>query len=104
RFHLMWQDALKAADPEVDFHAYDTDESNRLSYDEMAVMIIRPQATAYGTNREVQVALDGNSNALTVDLLDLYLSESSGDRRNGVGLLAHEMSHPFLGARDLYGC
>ena len=102
-FDLMWKDALKAADADVDFHSFDTDKNNRISSDELAVAIVRPQNNTYGTVRGTDALLDGNPTPLSVPLLDLYLSSNPDNRLRGVGLVAHEFCHLIFGALDLYG-
>lgn len=104
-FNLMWQDALIAADAEVDFHAFDHDGNNRLTKDELLVAIVRPQNVQYGTVRGATVTLDGLPTPLAVPVLDLYLSSDPGRFLAGVGVTAHELAHMILGAVDMYnGC
>lgn len=101
----MWKDALNAADAEVDFHAYDTDQNNRITSDELVVAIVRPQNVPYGTLRGTDAILDGSPTLLNVPILDLYLSSNPAYLRWGVGLVAHELAHHVFGAQDLYnGC
>ena len=100
----MWKDALSAADAEVDFHAYDTDQNNRISEDELVVAIVRPQNNPYGTLRGTDAVLDGIPAPLNVPILDLYLSSNPAHLRWGVGVAAHELAHHiFVGAHELYG-
>lgn len=101
-YALMWQDALRAADPSVDFHSYDTDSDGKLEPDELLVAIVRPQNGPDGFTRGTSVALDGNPTPLDVHLSDLYLSAYPGSRSTSVGLIAHEFSHSLLGAQDIY--
>src|SRR5262249_1767073 len=39
-FEQMWIDALQAADPDVNFHDYDTDHNNVLTADELLVAVV----------------------------------------------------------------
>ncbi len=101
----MWKDALAAADPEVDFHSYDTDQNNRVTSDELVVAIVRPQNQPYGTLRGTNALLDGSPTALNVPILDLYLSSDPTQQMSGLGIVAHELCHHLFGAPDLYnGC
>jgi M6 family metalloprotease-like protein len=102
QFNLMWQDALRAADPTFDFHAYDTDRDNAISPDELLVAIVRPQAVQDGTTRGTSVALDGNPTPLGVHVSDLYLSADPARRTANVGVICHELAHSFIGGQDLY--
>ncbi|MFI6333027.1 putative Ig domain-containing protein, partial [Micromonospora chersina] len=101
-FALMFQDALKAADPFVNFKAFDHNGDNALTGDEVVVEIIRPQNDGYGTNRVATAPLDGVT--MNVTVLDLYLSANTDNahRLVNVGLLAHESAHNILGAVDMY--
>ena len=104
-FGLMWQDAMKAADPQFDFHAFDRNRDNRISGDELVVSIIRPQNGSYATLRQTDVAVDGVATPLTVDVVDVYLSAVGDEwlRTVNVGMTAHEMSHDvFPGLGDMY--
>jgi M6 family metalloprotease-like protein len=99
-----WRDAIRAADAQVDFHSYDTDHNGRITRDELVLIVVRPQSSPYGTNRSVDVAVDGNSTPLDFDLLDIYLSSQDSQRRLGVGVLGHEATHRIVDANDMYGC
>jgi M6 family metalloprotease-like protein len=101
-FELMWQDALRAADPSFDFHARDTNKNNNVDADELLVAIVRPQNAPYGTTRGTSVALDGQATPLGVHLSDLYLSSFDGNRTWGVGTIGHEFSHSLNAAQDIY--
>jgi M6 family metalloprotease-like protein len=102
-FAQMWKDALTAADPEVDFHSYDSDRNERLTPDELAVAIVRPQNSPYGTVRSAHAALDGAPAPLEVPVLDLYLSSNPAMHLAGMSVTAHEFCHLVFGALDLYG-
>lgn len=102
-FELMWQDALRAADPSFDFHARDTNLNNRVDPDELLVAIVRPQTDPYGTTRSTSLSLDGVASPMSVHVSDLYLSSVTGNRTWGVGLIAHEFSHSLNAAQDIYG-
>jgi hypothetical protein len=99
-FEQMWKDALAAADPDVNFHGYDTDHDNLLETDELLVAIVRPQNGPYGTKRQTSAPLDNVQPALTVPLLDLYLSSRSEGFLTGVGVTCHELSHLIFGTVD----
>ena len=101
-YELMWQEAIRAADPDFNFHAYDTNHDDRITADELVVAVVRPQSNPYGTIRGTSVAVDGNSTALKFTVADLYLSALQSARRENVGLTAHEFSHAVLGTQDLY--
>jgi hypothetical protein len=102
-FVQMWQDALHAADADVDFHAYDTDHNNLLSADELLIAVVRPQNDPYGTFRSTSTPVDGNPTPMTFNILDMYFSSSPANQLWNVGTTSHESSHAVLGAVDLYG-
>ncbi|MBO3749948.1 hypothetical protein J5X84_28035 [Streptosporangiaceae bacterium NEAU-GS5] len=101
-FPMMWQDALIAADPYVDFLALDHNGDHVITGDEAVIEIIRPQDGPYGTHDYMTATLDGVS--MSVGLLDLYLSSLGGDatRQWNIGVTSHEASHLLLGAADMY--
>lgn len=103
-FGLMWEDAVKAADPQFDFHQYDRNGDNRITGDELAVNVLRPQNGTYGTLRSVSTAVDDISAPMDIHILDLYFSatQTLGARLANVGLIAHEAAHGALGAADMY--
>lgn len=101
-YELMWQDALRAADPSFDFHARDLDRNNNVDPDELLVAIVRPQNSSYGTTRGTSLSLDGVSTPMGVHLSDLYLSAVTSNRTTAVGLIAHELSHSLNAAQDIY--
>jgi hypothetical protein len=102
-FPQMWQDALHAADADVDFHAYDTDHNDVLTSDELLIAIVRPQNDPYGTFRSTSTPVDGNPTAMTFNILDMYFSSLPANQLWNVGTTSHESSHAVLGAVDLYG-
>lgn len=101
-FTLMWEDAIKAADPFFDFHQHDRNGDNRITGDELMISILRPQNISYGTQQSLSVAVDGISAPLTIDMLDVYFSAINANRVLNVGLVAHEAAHALLGAADMY--
>ena len=112
RFDLMWIEAIHAADPAVDFHAFDRNRDNKITPDELTLIVVRPQNDPYGTNRTVGVKVDGNGTALNFHVVDVYLSQyetrfvndvAQDVRRWAVGLLVHELSHAEINAWDIYG-
>lgn len=102
-FEQMWKDALAAADPDVNFHAYDTDHDNKLETDDLLVAIVRPQSDPYGTLRGTTTTLDGEPAPLSIPILDLYLSANPAVMLTGVGVTCHELCHLIAGAVDMYG-
>jgi M6 family metalloprotease-like protein len=112
-FPTMWADAIKAADKTFDFHAFDRNRDNRLTAEELTVIIVRPQKNPDGFNRSVSVSVDGRSTPLQFTVVEVYLSPEmtrveadkvSNIRRWNVGLLSHELSHYALNAWDLHSC
>ena len=102
-FAQMWQDALAAADADVNFHSFDTDHNNRLETDDLIVAIVRPQSGPYGTLRGTTAILDSHPTPLSMPILDLYLSADPANMLTGVGITCHELCHLIAGAADLYG-
>jgi M6 family metalloprotease-like protein len=106
RLGLMQEDALRAADADINFAAYDTNADHRVDTEEAIVVIIKPQFTEFGQCCGAKtVNVDGQS--LTIAYVDAYAAPDDADANNErtrrVGLLAHEISHAVLGADDLYG-
>lgn len=102
-FAEMFQDAVLAADPDVDFHSYDLDGNNRLDLDDTLVALIRPQNSPYGTLRGTTAILDNVPPPLSMPALDIYVSSMASQRTSAVGICAHELCHLIFAAPDLYG-
>ncbi|MBU0505880.1 MAG: M6 family metalloprotease domain-containing protein [bacterium] len=107
-------EAIQLADPAFDFSKYDFNKDGKLdARDELAIMIVIPQANTFGTNRWVVAQEYPSIKHMFVDGIELnvvaeaYLPEkalnfaSSGHREN-VGLIAHELAHLMLEAPDEY--
>lgn len=101
-FGLMWEDAIKAADPYFDFHQYDRNGDNHITGDELVVNVLRPQNGPYGTHRAASVTVDGIGTPMTIDVLDVFFSSNDDVRVTNVGTIAHEAAHGVLDAPDMY--
>jgi len=123
--------AIEAADPYVDFSAYDTDGNGALSREEIGVVVITAgYESSYGGYKTVyspanwghRWVLDGNDGvgvvaAPTVDGVKVgsYLAgggyssfgewmqtSASNGHRATIGVMVHELGHDTLGLPDLY--
>ena len=97
-----WIEALEKADPSFDFGKYDRNGDGYLnSWDELVVMIIKPQNGTAGFVRQ----LWKNKNPQTTDegvyvdfITEWYTSDPQKDYAVGI----HEMCHSILGLGDHY--
>jgi M6 family metalloprotease-like protein len=104
-FKIMHEDALTLADQDIDFHAFDDNGDGNLTPDEAVVTVIKPQWGTFGqAGNSVTVNLDDGP-AMNIRYTDIYwqMNPSTTLRRfANVGIMAHEISHEILGARDAY--
>jgi M6 family metalloprotease-like protein len=97
----MIGDALAAASSSFNFKAFDANNDNFISPNELTVAVVRPQNNPDGFLRQYgPYALNGAS--LTFSLLDVYMSADPNNRVWNVGLISHEGAHGLLGTVDLY--
>ncbi len=99
----MFRDTVNAADPDIHFYSFDADGNNRITNEEVLIVAMRPQATAYGTLRGTTTKLDNIDPPLAMPLIDLYLSKNPAQHIKGVGVAAHELCHLLLGISESYG-
>jgi M6 family metalloprotease-like protein len=97
-----WAEAVRAADADFNFAAFDTDGDGILSVEELAILIVIPQNSAFGTmNYAVgrQVPLQD----LVVDgvkispIAEVYIGSPPS-----LGVAAHELAHLVCNAGDMY--
>lgn len=97
-----WAEAVRAADANFNFAAYDADRNGELSVDELGILIVIPQNSAFGTmNHAVgrQVPLQD----LIVDGVKVSpITEAYIGSPPSLGLVAHELSHLLFNAGDMY--
>ena len=97
-----WAEAIRDADPQFNFAAYDVNGDQILSPDELAILIVIPQNSPFGTMRYAygrEVPLQD----LIVDGVKIgYITEAYIGSPPSLGLVAHELSHLLLGAGDMY--
>jgi M6 family metalloprotease-like protein len=107
-----WVEAIRKADAEFNFAAYDLDGDKTLRPNELAVVIMIPNSAGPAGFHRGVVAENGA--ALVVDgvtipvITEVYVEsrEKAGsdftDGEPDVGLIAHELSHHILGHVDMY--
>jgi M6 family metalloprotease-like protein len=100
--------ALQAADPYIDFAAYDADQNGILGAEELhIVMVLAGYEEAYGaTSQAVWAHSSGLDTQLNLDGVRVgsdytQQGEIQGDHPATMGVLAHELGHS-LGLPDLY--
>jgi M6 family metalloprotease-like protein len=102
-----WGEALTLADPDFDFSAYDKNNDGRVDPLELAIVIVIPQDTSFGTALRVPLAqqcpgeiaffVDG---VVITSVLEVYSDANAFDDEWVV--FAHELSHQILGIDDMY--
>lgn len=98
-----WTEAIRKADPSFNYKAYDTNNDNVLSPDELGILIVIPQNDPFGTNRSAAGRQCPNWEPLMVDGVRIdVISEAYIGSPPSLGLVAHELAHLLLGAGDMY--
>jgi len=98
-----WAEAVRKADAEFDFAAYDANHDGILGVDELGIHIVIPQNNPFGTNREPAGRQFPEWQPLVVDGVRIpVIAESYIGAPPNLPLVAHELSHLFLNAPDEY--
>ncbi|MBL8762861.1 MAG: hypothetical protein JNM07_01155 [Phycisphaerae bacterium] len=98
-----WAEAVRKADENLDFAAFDTDHDGTLQPTELAVLVIIPQMGTFGTMRQPAGREVPAWEPLTVDGVVIpYVTEAYVGSPVNLGVLCHELAHLMLGAPDMY--
>ena len=98
-----WAEAIRKADREFDFAERDTNGDKTLQPEELAILIVIPQAGPFGTNRVPAGRQFPKTEPLIVDGVRIpMIAEVYTGLPASFGAPAHELSHLLLGAPDLY--
>ncbi|MHC4471903.1 MAG: hypothetical protein ACYS99_13165 [Planctomycetota bacterium] len=98
-----WAEAIHMADPVFDFSAHDANGDRVLTPDELGILIVIPQAGAFGTNRPLLGREFPTHQPLIVDGVRLpVMAEWYTGIPPNLGAPPHELAHLLLGAPDLY--
>ncbi|TLD42028.1 MAG: hypothetical protein JETT_1737 [Candidatus Jettenia ecosi] len=98
-----WAEAIRKADVDFDFAAYDSNGDKVLSPDELGISIIIPQDNPFGTVNGVVGREYPTKEPLIVDGVQVnVMAEFYIGNPPNIGLVAHELSHLLLGAKDMY--
>ena len=95
--------ALRAADPDIDFGQYDSNNDGKLEPSELAVYFLhpgRPGGLGRTGSRSIK-DVDGGDLKLDGVLIREGMEGGIGNPPN-LGVVAHELSHPLLGLPDMY--
>lgn len=109
-----WAEAVALSNPDVDFSKFDRDGDGRVEPHELAVVVVAPQATRFGTAHQLiyrrecpskePLILDG---VQVVEVLELFLSFKNpetgvDDPVDTLNVAAHETLHQLTGIDDMY--
>jgi M6 family metalloprotease-like protein len=98
-----WAEAIRKADREFNFAAFDFNQDGRLTPDELGILIVIPQKSPFGTNRSLLGREIPRKEPLIVDGVRLnFVAECYCGSPPNLGVLNHELSHLFLGTPDMY--
>ncbi|WP_421799257.1 hypothetical protein [Haliscomenobacter sp.] len=101
-----YMEAVRMADNEFNFKAYDLNKDGVLSPNELAIIIIIPQNGPFGTKRSFPVVVGRqipDEAYLTVDGVQIHaLSEAYIGNPISLGTAAHELAHLIFNADDMY--
>lgn len=98
-----WAEAIRKADNDFNYATYDVNRDGVVTPDELAVLIVIPQASPFGANRNVVGIQAPSEKPLIVDGVRIPIMAEwyTGDPVN-FPVAAHELSHLLLGQGDLY--
>ncbi|MEB3279324.1 MAG: M6 family metalloprotease domain-containing protein [Lyngbya sp.] len=97
-----WAEAIRKADQDFDFSAYDSNSDGYLHPDELGVLIVIPQNNPDGFVRPV-VGSQVPAESLVVDGVTVpIIAEAYIGNPPHLGLVAHELSHLLLDHADMY--
>lgn len=99
-----WAEAIRAADPQFDFKAFDGDPVDGvLRPDELGVLIVIPQNSPFGSNRGALGREFPNPMPLVVDGVTIpVIAEAYLGSPPNIGVVAHELGHLVASLPDLY--
>src|SRR5262249_35065572 len=97
-----WAEAIRKADGEFNFAAFDPNHDGILAPHELGILIVIPQNIPFGSNRGV-VGREVPLQPLVVDGVTIgTIAEAYIGNPPNHGVVAHELSHLLLGLPDMY--
>lgn len=98
-----WAEAIRKAEKDFDFAKYDRNRNRILEPTELGILFVIPQNNPFGTMRTPAGREVPTWEPLTVDGVTIpAITEAYVGNPPNLGLVAHELSHLFLGAPDMY--
>jgi M6 family metalloprotease-like protein len=98
-----WAEAIRKANNEFNFAAYDRNQDGTVTPDELAVLIAIPQTGPFGTNRGVVGIQVPSEQPLIVDGVRIpIMAEWYTGNPVNFPVAAHELAHLLLNQGDLY--
>ncbi|RIK87888.1 MAG: hypothetical protein DCC67_01305 [Planctomycetota bacterium] len=98
-----WAEAIRLADATFDYSLYDANGDGTVMPDELGILMVIPQNSPFGTVRGVVGRELPVVEPLIVDGVKITLiAEAYIGAPVSMGLAAHELSHLFLDAADMY--
>lgn len=98
-----WAEAIRKADDSFNYRAYDADGDGVLRVEELAVLMVIPQNSPFGTVRPVAGRECPDWAPLVVDDVRIdSIAEAYIGAPPHAGVAAHELAHLLLGAGDMY--
>jgi M6 family metalloprotease-like protein len=98
-----WAEAILKADKDFDYSKYDSNKDGILQPTELGILIVIPQNNPFGTNRPVVAQQCPSEEPLYVDGVKVsVMAEAYIGNPPDASLVAHELSHLFFGAPDMY--
>lgn len=97
-----WAEAIALADADVDFASFDRDKDGVVRASELAILIIAPQASAWGTTRPLDVHCDGSPVVADGVILEQMSEWFTSAPTTSSEIATHELAHQMLGLGDMY--
>ena len=96
-----WAEAITLASADIDFASFDRDQDGIVQQNELAILIVCPQATPNGFTRNLEPYCNGAP--FEVDGVQIpQISEWFTSSATQWEIAAHELAHLILGLGDLY--
>jgi M6 family metalloprotease-like protein len=97
-----WAESIALADPDVDFASFDRDGDGVVRGSELAILIVVPQASAWGTTRPLDTHCDGSpvmADGVAIEQISEWFTSAPTANSE---IATHELAHQMFNLGDMY--